>query len=60
MSALAVCALGHTSRAYECPACSEALTGAKCPIEHWRWYRSRTGSKRIRDAVDRYLSAVAA
>ena len=46
-----VCALGHTSRAMECPACGEAARET-APPEHWRWYRGRTSSKRIREAVD--------
>ena len=49
------CRLGHTRIAYECPACTEAKSGNVAPIENWRWYRNRTGSKRIRAGVDAYL-----
>jgi hypothetical protein len=44
------CIVGHKQRAYECPGCTEAR-GTPCDLDHWRWYRTRTSSKRIRDAV---------
>lgn len=52
-----VCALGHTQKAYECPACCEAATGQQAPPEHWRWYRGRTSSKRIKALVDEAIKA---
>lgn len=48
----AVCALGHTRKAMECPACSGSTD-----LAHWRWYKSRTSSKRIRAGVQAYLDA---
>ena len=47
------CALGHKSKAMECPACCEAssVINEKMPLEHWRWYRGRTSSKRIKALV---------
>ncbi len=53
---LVFCSLGHTQQAHECPACGEAATGVKASLEHWRWYRSRTSSKRIKAAVDAFLA----
>jgi hypothetical protein len=52
------CALGHTRRAYECPACGELVTGEAASLEHWRWYRDRTSSKRIRALIDERLAEV--
>lgn len=52
------CYLGHTSRAYECPACGETVTGKKATLEHWRWYRKRTSSKRIKAAIDAHLDGL--
>lgn len=49
------CVLGHTRRAMECPACGEAATGEAASDEHWRWYRSRTSSKRIKALIDEHL-----
>ena len=54
------CALGHTQRAYECPACGQAATGQTASLEHWRWYRGRTSSKRIKAAIDEHLREKAA
>lgn len=54
----AFCSLGHTAIAYECPACAEAKTGKPVSIEHWRWYRNRTMSKRIKALVDEHLRTV--
>lgn len=51
-----VCVLGHTQRAMECPACGEAFTGLTAKPEHWRWYRERTSSKRIKAALDQLLA----
>lgn len=53
------CVLGHTKRAMECPSCGEAATGEKATVEHWRWYRTRTSSKRIKDLIDKHLAALA-
>lgn len=51
-----VCELGHTQRSYERPACGEAHTiGEKASLEHWRWYRGRTSSKRIKALIDKRL-----
>ena len=44
------CIVGHKQRAYECPGCT-AARGTPCDLDHWRWYRTRTSSKRIRAAV---------
>jgi hypothetical protein len=55
-----VCVLGHTQRAQECPSCGEAATGKKATLEHWRWYRTRTSSARIRALVDEHLKTAAA
>jgi hypothetical protein len=41
-----VCVLGHTRQAMECPACAEEA-GDVPSLEHWRWYRNRTSSKRV-------------
>lgn len=51
------CILGHRQRAYECPACGEEATGEAATLEHWRWYRGRTSSKRIKAAIDAILAA---
>lgn len=57
----AFCFLGHTRQAMECPACGEAAhPGKVAKIEHWRWYRSRTSSKRIRAAIDEHLAILIA
>lgn len=44
---VAVCVLGHKRKSFECPAC------ATQPMERraWHWYRSRTSSKRVKDAL---------
>ena len=53
------CHLGHTRRAMECPACGEmAVPGWTAKLEHWRWYRGRTSSKRVRALVDAHLAAL--
>lgn len=52
------CELGHTQRAHECPACGEAVTGDPASLEHWRWYRGRTSSKRIKALVDERIKAM--
>lgn len=49
------CRLGHRQRSYECPGCSEALGLGEAPVEHWRWFRGRTSSKRVKAAIDEYL-----
>lgn len=54
----AVCSLGHTQKAYECPACAEAA-GETPLLEHWRWYRGRTSSKRIKALINQRLAAAA-
>lgn len=54
---MSACALGHTRLAYECPACSEAKDGKPASEEHWRWYRSRTSSKRIKERIDSRAAA---
>lgn len=51
------CVLGHTQHAYECPSCGEVATGNKAPLEHWRWYRSRTSSKRVKALIDVYIAS---
>lgn len=50
------CWLGHTWRSYECPACGELATGNVATEEHWRWYRTRTSSKRIKGLIDMRVS----
>jgi hypothetical protein len=50
-----VCALGHKSHSYECPACAEER-GATTTLERWRWFRTRTSSKRIRGEIDDRLA----
>lgn len=52
------CILGHTRRAYECPSCGEAVTGQVASLEHWRWYRGRTSSKKVKALIDQHLQAV--
>jgi hypothetical protein len=54
------CILGHSQRAYECPSCGEAATGEVAPLEHWRWYRTRTSSVKVKARIDEYLSAAVA
>lgn len=56
----ALCSLGHTQRSYECPACGEAATGQTATDEHWRWYRGRTSSKRVKVLIDEHLKEKAA
>ena len=52
------CWLGHSYRAYECPACGElAVPGTVATEEHWRWYRGRTSSKRIKALIDMRVPA---
>jgi hypothetical protein len=49
-SAATRCELGHTQKAMECPACS-----GSDDLAHWRWYRSRTSSKRIKALIDTHM-----
>ena len=51
-----VCRLGHRQQSMECPACSEARGLGEMTIEHWRWFRTRTSSKRIKAAIDQHLA----
>ena len=54
------CVLGHTRRAYECPSCGEVATpGVKATLEHWRWYRGRTSSPRVKALIDEHLKEMA-
>lgn len=50
-----LCILGHRQTSLECPACSEALGLGQRPVEHWRWFRTRTSSKRIKGLIDEHL-----
>jgi len=61
MSAEPFCFLGHLRQAMECPACGEAAQpGWKAKPEHWKWYRGRTSSKRIKAALDAYFAGAGA
>jgi hypothetical protein len=45
------CELGHTRKAMECPSCSGS------DDQKWfKWYRSRTSSKAVKERIDAYLS----
>lgn len=47
------CALGHTTKAMECPSCS-----GTDDLEHWKWYKTRTSSKRVRALVQAHIDRV--
>lgn len=55
MSAATVCELGHHVKAMECPACSGTED-----LAHWRWYKGRTSSKRIKPLVQAHIDRVIA
>lgn len=57
---MSFCELGHSQRAHECPACGQASTGQTASLEHWRWYKGRTSSKRIKALVDARIKAMTA
>jgi hypothetical protein len=51
--------LGHLRRSMECPACAELSGAEKQPEETWRWFRTRTSSKRIKARIDERLEGFA-
>lgn len=51
------CRLGHTQRSMECPGCAEA-NGTETSVEWWRWYKGRTSSRTVKDAVTAHLAVL--
>ncbi len=57
MTRAGTCRVGHVTLAMECPGCAEAR-GYETTVEMWRWYRTRTSSRAVKDAITAHLATL--
>jgi hypothetical protein len=52
------CELGHKQQAMECPACNDAKGNEPAELAWWKWYKTRTSSKPIKELIATKIDAL--